>query len=187
MTSRMRILPDTKLDLSLKVYPNATASITRKPTPQSSNRKLYVSYFAVAAYRKYLIYGMDAVTAFLNSILKETIYVKQAEGFVDPEHPDWVYLLGKALYGLKQSALEWYNTLRAVLESDELQFKRIESDHAVFVLRTELSTVYLALFVDDMAIFGDDEVLIREIKAKLSSHFKMKDLGIMKHFLGLEI
>ena len=52
---------------------------------------------------------------------------------------------------------------------------------------TELSTVYLALFVDDMAIFGDDEVLIGEIKAKLSSHFKMKDMGIMKRFLGLEI
>ena len=91
------------------------------------------------------------------------------------------------MYGLKQSAYEWYNTLKAVLESAELQFKRIESDHAVFIVRTELSTVYLALFVDDMAIFGDDEVLIEEIKAKLSSHFKMKDLGIMKRFLGLEI
>ena len=143
--------------------------------------------FAVAAHRKYQIHGMDAVTAFLNSVLKETIYVKQAEGFVDPEHPDWVYLLNKALYGLKQSAFEWYNTLKAVLESADLQFKRIESDHAVFIIRTELSTVYLALFVDDMAIFGDDEVLIGEIKAKLSSHFKMKDLGIMKRFLGLEI
>jgi Reverse transcriptase (RNA-dependent DNA polymerase)/gag-polypeptide of LTR copia-type/Integrase core domain/GAG-pre-integrase domain len=143
--------------------------------------------FAVAAHRKYQIHGMDAVTAFLNSILKETIYVKQAEGFVDAEHPDWVYLLNKALYGLKQSAFEWYNTLKAVLESAELQFKRIESDHAVFMIRTELSTVYLALFVDDMAIFGDDEILIEEIKAKLSSHFKMKDLGIMKRFLGLEI
>src|SRR5579859_6935756 len=143
--------------------------------------------FAVAAQRKYQIHGMDAVTAFLNSTLKETIYVKQAEGYVDPKHPDWVYLLHKALYGLKQSALEWYNTIKAVLESTELQFKRIESDHAVFMVRTELSTVYLALFVDDMAIFGDDEELIGEIKAKLSSHFKMKDLGIMKRFLGLEI
>ena len=143
--------------------------------------------FAVSAHRNYKIHGMDAVTAFLNSILKETIYVKQAEGFVDPEHPNWVYLLRKALYGLKQSAFEWYNTLKAVLESAELQFKRIESDHAVFLIRTELSTVYLALFVDDMAIFGDDEVLIGEIKAKLSSHFKMKDMGIMKRFLGLEI
>jgi len=49
---------------------------------------------------------MDAVTTFLNSILKETIYVKQAEGFINPEHRDWVYLLHKALYGLKQSAVQ---------------------------------------------------------------------------------
>ena len=55
------------------------------------------------------------------------------------------------------------------------------------MVRTQLSTVYLAFFVDDMAIFRDDEVLIREINAKLSSHFKMKDMGIMKRFLGLEI
>ena len=94
---------------------------------------------------------MDAVIAFLNSVLKETIYVKQAEGFINVEHPDWVYLLAKALYGLKQSALEWYNTLKVVLESAELQFKRIESDRAVFKVRIELSTVYLTLFVDDVS------------------------------------
>ena len=55
------------------------------------------------------------------------------------------------------------------------------------MVHTELSIVYLTLFVDDMAIFGDDEVLIGEIKVKLSSHFKMNNLGIMKCFLGLEI
>src|SRR5947207_14242397 len=55
------------------------------------------------------------------------------------------------------------------------------------MIRTQLSTMYLALFVNDMAIFENDEVLIGEIKVKLSSHFKMKDLGIMKCFLELEI
>ena len=47
--------------------------------------------------------------------------------------------------------------------------------------------MYLALFMDDMAIFEDNEILIAEIKIKLSSHFKMKDLEIMKRFPGLEI
>ena len=77
---------------------------------------------------------MNMIIVFLNSILKETIYIKQVEGFVDPEHPDWVYLLRKALYGLKQSAFEWYNTLKAVLESDELKFKCLKSDHALFTV-----------------------------------------------------
>lgn len=31
---------------------------------------------------------MDVKTAFLNSRLTEEIYLKQPEGFVDPEHPD---------------------------------------------------------------------------------------------------
>ena len=143
--------------------------------------------FAVSAMRGYDIHLMDAVTAFLNSKLRDIIYIRQPEGYVDAKYPNHVCLLNKALYGLKQSALEWYETLRAVLESSELQFKRIDSDHAVFIARTQLSTIYLALFVDDIAIFGDDEPLISNIKAKLSSHFKMKDLGLMKRFLGLDI
>src|ERR1700738_85119 len=143
--------------------------------------------FAIAAHLGMEIHGMDAITAFLNSILSEKIYVKQPEGYVSKEHPEWVCLLNRALYGLKQSAYEWYETLRAVLESPGLEFKRIESDHAVFIIRTELFTAYLALFVNDMAIFGDDGSLIADIKAKLSSHFKMKDLGILKRFLGLDI
>nr|GFC12861.1 Gag-Pol polyprotein [Tanacetum cinerariifolium] len=42
-------------------------------------------------------------TAFLNGELKEEIYVRQPEGFVDPNHPTRVYRLKKALYGLKHA------------------------------------------------------------------------------------
>ncbi|GJT15024.1 retrovirus-related pol polyprotein from transposon TNT 1-94 [Tanacetum coccineum] len=46
---------------------------------------------------------MDMQTTFLNGPLKEEVYVAQPEGFVDPAHPEKVYLLRKALYGLKQA------------------------------------------------------------------------------------
>ncbi|GJU86341.1 retrovirus-related pol polyprotein from transposon TNT 1-94 [Tanacetum coccineum] len=54
-----------------------------------------------------LIYQMDVKTAFLNGPLKEEVYVAQPEGFVDPDHPEKVYLLRKALYGLKQAPRAW--------------------------------------------------------------------------------
>ena len=151
--------------------------------------KLEILYilFAIVIHHNYQIHEMNIIMTFLNNVLKEIIYIKQVEEFVDLEHSDWVYLLRKVLYELKQFTFEWYNIFKVVLESVELQFKCIESDHVVFMIRNELSMMYLALFVNDIIIFEDDEVLIEEIKIKLSSHFKMKDLGIMKRFLGLEI
>ncbi|GJT64880.1 retrovirus-related pol polyprotein from transposon TNT 1-94 [Tanacetum coccineum] len=58
---------------------------------------------AYAAHKSFPIYQMDVKTAFLNGPLKEEVYVAQPEGFVDPDHPEKVYLLRKALYGLKQA------------------------------------------------------------------------------------
>ncbi|GKG40542.1 gag-pol polyprotein, partial [Tanacetum coccineum] len=51
----------------------------------------------------------DVKMAFLNGLLKKEVYVAQPEGFVDPDHPEKVYLLRKALYGLKQAPRAWYD------------------------------------------------------------------------------
>ncbi|GJX38002.1 retrovirus-related pol polyprotein from transposon TNT 1-94 [Tanacetum coccineum] len=54
-------------------------------------------FVAHAAHKSFPIYQMDVKTAFLNGPLKEEVYVAQPEGFVDPDHPEKVYLLRKAL------------------------------------------------------------------------------------------
>ncbi|GJS56900.1 retrovirus-related pol polyprotein from transposon TNT 1-94 [Tanacetum coccineum] len=64
-------------------------------------------FVAHAAHKSFPIYQMDVKTAFLNGPLKEEVYVAQPEGFVDPDHPEKVYLLRKALYGLKQAPRAW--------------------------------------------------------------------------------
>ncbi|GJZ60815.1 gag-pol polyprotein [Tanacetum coccineum] len=68
-------------------------------------------FVAHAAHKSFPIYQMDVKTAFLNGPLKEEVYVAQPEGFVDPDHPEKVYLLRKALYGLKQAPRAWYDEL----------------------------------------------------------------------------
>ncbi|GKD70816.1 retrovirus-related pol polyprotein from transposon TNT 1-94 [Tanacetum coccineum] len=72
-------------------------------------------FIANAASKNMTIYQMDVKTAFLNGVLKEEVYVCQPEGFVDPDHPTYVYCLKKALYGLKQAPRTWYDTLSRFL------------------------------------------------------------------------
>ncbi|GJS66258.1 retrovirus-related pol polyprotein from transposon TNT 1-94 [Tanacetum coccineum] len=74
-------------------------------------------FVAYAAHKSFPIYQMDVKTAFLNGPLKEEVYVAQPEGFVDPDHPEKVYLLRKALYGLKQAPRAWYDELSNFLMS----------------------------------------------------------------------
>ncbi|GJU43052.1 retrovirus-related pol polyprotein from transposon TNT 1-94 [Tanacetum coccineum] len=49
-------------------------------------------FIAYAAHKSFPIYQIDVKTTFLNGPLKEEVYVAQPEGFVDPDHPEKVYL-----------------------------------------------------------------------------------------------
>ena len=44
----------------------------------------------------------------------------------------------------------------------------------------------LLLYVDDLFVTGEDR-LIDDTKRNLAFNFKMKDLGMMHYFLGMEI
>ncbi|GKE26807.1 retrovirus-related pol polyprotein from transposon TNT 1-94, partial [Tanacetum coccineum] len=68
-------------------------------------------FVAYAAHKSFPIYQMDVKTTFLNGPLKEEVYIAQPNGFVNPDHPEKVYLLRKALYGLKQAPRAWYDEL----------------------------------------------------------------------------
>nr|GEU29247.1 hypothetical protein [Tanacetum cinerariifolium] len=72
-------------------------------------------FIANAASKNMTIYQMDVKIAFLNGELQEEVYVSQPEGFVDPDHPTYVYRLKKALYRLKQAPRAWYDTLSRFL------------------------------------------------------------------------
>nr|GEV60110.1 ribonuclease H-like domain-containing protein [Tanacetum cinerariifolium] len=74
-------------------------------------------FVAYAAHKSFLIYQMDVKMTFLNSPLKEEVYVAQPDGFINPAYPEKVYRLWKALYGLKQAPRAWYNDFSQFLMS----------------------------------------------------------------------
>jgi hypothetical protein len=54
---------------------------------------------------------MDVVTAFLNRLIKEDIYLEIPEGFEEYGNSYKVLKLNKAIYGLKQASRVWYERI----------------------------------------------------------------------------
>lgn len=57
----------------------------------------------------------------------------------------------------------------------------------MFVKKKDNSFSAILIYVDDIILAGNDLSKISRIKAFLHDSFKMKDLGNLKYFLGLEI
>ena len=91
----------------------------------------------------------------------------------------------KAIYGLKQSPRAWYHKLSSTLKDQG--FKRSEADHTLFTLQSSKGIIAILVYVDDLIISGNDKEGIQDTKTFLKSVFDIKDLGILKYFLGIEI
>lgn len=140
---------------------------------------------ALAAKYDFEIEQMDFDTAFLNGDLQEEIYIQQPEGFVVSGKEHMVLKLNKTLYGLKQSPREWNRKLNNFLL--KIGFKRLYTDHGVYIYNKMKCIIILALYVDDLVIIGNDKESIIKLKQIISKNFKIKDLGPLKYIVGIEI
>ncbi|KAH9717593.1 retrovirus-related pol polyprotein from transposon RE2 [Citrus sinensis] len=82
---------------------------TFSPVVKSATVKVILS---LAVMNQWQIRQVDVNNAFLNGDLTEEVYMRQLEGFVDPQRPDFVCKLYKALYGLKQAPRAWFDKLK---------------------------------------------------------------------------
>ncbi|GKA67129.1 retrovirus-related pol polyprotein from transposon TNT 1-94 [Tanacetum coccineum] len=128
---------------------------------------------------------MDVKTAFLNGPLQEEVYVAQSEGFVDPDHPEKVYLLGKALYGLKQAPRAWYDELSNFLMSKG--FTKGIIDPTLFKIKYGEDILLVQIYVDDIIFGSTNPKYLKRFEKLMHSRFEMSLMGEMKFFLGLQI
>ena len=141
---------------------------------------------AIVAHYDLELEQLDVKTAFLHGLLEEDIYMTQPEGFVVPGKEDYVCKLKKSLYGLKQSPRQWYKRFDSYMI--KLGFSRSPYDCCVYHNKADDgSMVYLVLYVDDMLIAAKSKSEVQKLKAQLSVEFDMKDLGVAKKILGMEI
>jgi hypothetical protein len=65
--------------------------------------------------------------------------------------------------------------------------KRVESDHSIYISRTQKETLIVAIYVDDLLLVGNSMDVINDFKLFLNEEYKMKDLGEAKFILGIKI
>ena len=139
---------------------------------------------ALAAKLGWKLHQMDVKTTFLNGVVEEEVYVEQSLGFETHDRQSHVCRLKKALYGLKQAPKTWYGRIDSFLMS--LGFTKSKEDPNQYYKVVDGDQVIFLLYVDDLFLTGDEK-LILESKRNLAGEFKMKDVGTMHYFLGLEV
>ncbi|XP_020876468.1 uncharacterized protein LOC110227224 [Arabidopsis lyrata subsp. lyrata] len=103
----------------------------------------------------------------------------------DPFPPNAVCRLKKSLYGLKQASKQWFIKFSTTLTA--LGFEQSYCDHTCFFKITNVVFLCVLVYVDDILIASNTDAEVDTLKQQLQSAFKLRDLGPLKYFLGLEI
>nr|GEV73399.1 zinc finger, CCHC-type [Tanacetum cinerariifolium] len=120
---------------------------------------------------------MDVKIAFLNEELEEKVYMNQPLG---------VCKMIKSLYGLKQTPKQLHQKFDEVVLSNGYLLN--QADKCVYSkIDASGKEVIICLYVDDMLIFGTDQVQVNLTKEFLPSRFSMKDMGEAYVILGIRI
>ncbi|KAL3376952.1 hypothetical protein AABB24_003396 [Solanum stoloniferum] len=139
---------------------------------------------ALAAQSGWCLFQMDVYNAFLQGDLFEEVYMSLPPGF-GSQGENKVCRLLKSLYGLKQASRQWNQKLtNALMQSG---FTQSKLDYSLFTKTNSTGDIVIILiYVDDLLITGSSDRLIQEAKDTLHHNFKMKDLGELRYFLGIE-
>ena len=89
------------------------------------------------------------------------------------------------LIRLKQAPRQWNHKLSEALF--EAGFEQSKNVHSLFIKNKGSSVLYLLVYVDDLVLTGNSVEEIENFKVFLKNKFKIKDLGELKYFLGIEV
>jgi len=157
-------------DLQRSIYQdNAAATLAAK---------VFRALMAITAAFGLHAIQLDAVNAFTNSKVDETVYCQCPEGF---EQTGQCLLLLQALYGLRRSPLLWLKEFSTTLI--QLGLHQVPDELCLY---TDGKTIVF-FYVDDIVILGKDLALLHQLKDALLQLYEMRDLGDLSWFLGIRI
>ncbi|UYV82907.1 hypothetical protein LAZ67_22001343, partial [Cordylochernes scorpioides] len=142
------------------------------------------AFLAASVYKGMQVIHLDVKTAFLHGDLDKELYMELPEG-LHTKQTNEVCKLKKAIYGLKQAGRSWNTKIASTLIKNN--FKQSIVDPCLFTKNEENHSIYLILYVDDMLLASDSEIIIQNTVKTLEKEFEIKYLGDPTQFIGIEI
>ena len=121
---------------------------------------------------------------FFHGYIDEDIYKLPPESYTKVL-PGQVCKLNRSLYGLKQASRQWNHELTKFLV--QLGYVQSKHDYSLFVKTKGEEFTSIIVYVDDMLITGNSSSEIQSVKTSLDKQFTIKDLGLAKYFLDVEL
>ena len=69
----------------------------------------------------------------------------------------------------------------------KMGFMKSRDDHTLFVKNVDGRSLAVLVYVDDILVVSNKDEALKEFIRELESHFKLRNLGDAKYFLGFEI
>jgi Reverse transcriptase (RNA-dependent DNA polymerase) len=142
-------------------------------------------FFSLAVNQNWTLYQLDVRNIFLQGTLEEEVYMMFPLRHKEEGNVNIVCKLNKAIYGLKQSPRAWYEKLSNYLFFCDL--KVTNADHSLFFKIDKNYTIIILVYVDNIIITGNTLEETRKVKSQLKEKIDIKELGLLKYFLGIKI
>jgi hypothetical protein len=128
---------------------------------------------------------MDVVSAYLNSEMKEVVYMRQPEGFVVPGQEGKVCLMKRSLYGMMQSGRNWAEHLESSLAA--LDWVRSRADPSIRIRSSDAGTSIIGVYTDDLDGISSTPAAAREAQEGIKSIYDVTDVPRTTTSLGMTI
>ena len=195
MTFKAKINSDGSLDkckARLVVRGDLQAEIPGDQWSPTASFRLLRRFIAEAARTGKSIKQLDFISAFVQAVVKERIFVKFPsclKKYVPEDlekYFDRPLKLNKGLYGTTHSAKWWWEELNDWLESDNYECSL--SEKCLYVKRWPNNRwLKIINYIDDMLYFGDSEETEKEFEKAIGTRFRVEFKGAAHWYLAARI